>query len=1153
MPTPSLKEFMEPVPVCQATAGMEAILEVFSNGVCDRLVVVDEKHSPIGVVRLCTLIPHLIRKMSKNLIEASSDFILHHFIEPIATLPAHLTPSQFWSYLCRADNISSSDEIGRHWGLVDSSGKFLGLLDSWLLLKYVAPSRDKKTSASVADERQNESSIETTGTATEETLSITGLKPLIQLIEMIPLPLRLQTTTGKVLKQNLAWCQQVGKELPQRTDNSSWKEPLEKRVPPIQESLPYAHPSEKESTRYEAAALFLNGRRRGLEPLTVQTGEHGSGVGECIESPSVHSCLFPADALRHDSSVLPTTRASSPSLKSRAIEATASTDGQAYALASGKLKNDQERVFSFLKIPFTGWGLPMLGDGTQSPNLTLVLAQDVTEQQQVAKELVTKNADLIQLKRFKDEFLACISHELKTPLTAVLGLSSLLKDQLVGQLNDRQAHYAHLIHQSGRTLMAVVNDILDLTRTETGCLDLTPEPVNIKSICDRAYLQAQQQKLLKKRPSGDSHNEIPFTLQIEDGLELIVADEMRLRQMLVHLLSNALKFTDNGGEIGLKVNRWDGWIAFTVWDTGIGIPDTQQHLIFQKFQQLENPLTRQFEGAGLGLVLTQRLARLHGGDVSFISKAGQGSEFTLLLPPSPPQGSFELGVLGDDLKDIKNSSSSSTQNSIRAGLAVQKHLNSPAHKTQPASETQNSPSQLVLIVEAAPQYITDLTEQLIHLGYRVVIARSGTEAIEKARRLQPQVVLLNPLLPHLSGWDVLTLLKSDDQTRHIPVVVTTTQAERELALLNKADGFLSLPIQEEALRQSLNHFTKHIQNACANLTILCLSPSQVGNKRLEIVGEETDSLISIHSGLNCRVLEADDIDQAELLARFWHPDVVLLDGAGMSEPLDYLEEFSSYVSLASLPLVTLDHHTTQAANQMSSLSVFPCLAPSDKDKTAAIWQVIQVAAGISCNPSILVVNLATLPDLSASYRPQTLPLNFEREVVSRQSGIDAVDSKWGQENFPSPTHKRKREPKSTRRKTRELASLQALIQYLQTAGFRGLLSRSWAEVCQQIQRQNADLLLIHLSDTLPDQAVLTALASLTNIPALPPILVLDHRLHKQKKTAHALKLDERNFTADLESVFGTIATPIQLLQEPSQSMAELLDKIHQMLGARSNF
>jgi signal transduction histidine kinase len=197
-----------------------------------------------------------------------------------------------------------------------------------------------------------------------------------------------------------------------------------------------------------------------------------------------------------------------------------------------------------------------------SPDLSLVMATDVTEQHIFAKELAAKNADLVQLNRMKDEFLACISHELKTPLTSVLGLASLLKDQLIGQLNERQARYARLIHQSGRQLMTVVNDILDLTRMETGQLELTPEPVHIPTVCDRAITQARQLQPGKEPLETDlQQEEISFTLSIEPELETMVADELRLRQMLSHLLSNALKFTESGGAIGLKVACWEGWIA----------------------------------------------------------------------------------------------------------------------------------------------------------------------------------------------------------------------------------------------------------------------------------------------------------------------------------------------------------------------------------------------------------------------------------------------------------------------------------------------------------------------------------------------------------------------------------------------------------------
>ena len=407
-------------------------------------------------------------------------------------------------------------------------------------------------------------------------------------------------------------------------------------------------------------------------------------------------------------------------------------------------ERDLERIWQFIKLPLHFPDSP-------SPSW-LVLATDITQQQQLCQELAAKNVDLAHLNRIKDEFLACVSHELKSPLTAIVGLSSLLKEQKLGELNQRQARYAKQIYNSGHQLMSLVNDLLDLTRLETAQLKLTFKPVQLEKVCQRAYaLATEQQK---------TDHQLEFDLEIESDLTLL-ADERRLLQMLVHLLNNAFKFTQTEGEVGLKVNRWERWIAFTVWDTGIGIPTESQHLIFQKFQQLESPLTRQFKGTGLGLVLTQRLARAHHGDISFISRSGQGSQFTILLPPNP--------------------------------------LEHEAHNQQQTSD------QLVLIVEAIPYYIESLSDQLEALDFKVVVARSGTEALEKARQLQPHAILLDPLLPLLSGWDVLTLLKSNERSQKIPVLMMLTSDEPHNGQRWGADGVISLPVENQTLQEMLAH------------------------------------------------------------------------------------------------------------------------------------------------------------------------------------------------------------------------------------------------------------------------------------------------------------------------------------------------------------
>jgi signal transduction histidine kinase/DNA-binding NarL/FixJ family response regulator len=1155
MPTPSLKEFTEPVPVCGKTCSLAAVLEIFRSSRCDTIVVVNEQQRPLGVVNLRQVMPYLISSPRlgestevmhnhPDSLQATGDFhkplsqLDPPIIEPLTILPAQLSLSQFWPYLQQSDDrlpqnreqemgkrlrrsqskvqqtpglrLEEAVQVGQlnvqssplqaYWALVDEDEKFLGLLNSWSILQSLAPDFPTTNAA--------EGSMEPPPM---------GLRSLVQLLEQLPIPLSLQTATGQVLAENLTWRQEIGKSPDWNWVRSTTAAMLD--FPSASASSALRTEDTHSESLFDGSSMPLTRKAQLSAPVesafAIRNAAH-PWAATSTQAAVQHYCAIDTPCMAAAVSRGRVTSSASPTSKTQDAE----VSWEASKLTTDTRKQTQERVFSFVEVPLSpsmilqerDWGLRggsyqsnMAVDSSQlsSPNLWLVMAQDTTEQQQVAKELAAKNADLVQLNRLKDEFLACISHELRTPLTAVLGLSTLLKDQVLGQLNERQARYARLIYQSGRQLMTVVNDILDLTRMETGQLELTLEPVQIQLVCDRAYSQAQQVLQEKDLNQEEPSPQIEFTLEIEPGLEMLVADELRLRQMLAHLLSNALKFTDVGGEIGLRVNRWEGWIAFTVWDTGIGIPPEKQHLIFQKFQQLENPLTRRFEGTGLGLVLTQRLAHLHGGDISFISKISEGSQFTLLLPSCPPQGrgqesKVESGKVDGDAFGVTS-----------ASLSNQSFNLQPANP-QPATQTNRN--RLVLIVETVPQYLEGLTEQLKSLGYRSVIARSGTDAIKKARSLQPCAVLLNPLLPQLSGWDVLTLLKSDDQTCHIPVLVTTTQAEKQQAYHQNADGFLSLPVQKQALLESLNRLCKPKNPSSSSLTILHLSPDLVEtNCQSSVLSSELTEVLNLQqSEFNYRVLEADDLDQAELLVRVWHPDVILLSGAGIADPLTYLKELSVHSGLASLPLITLEHQTTEAANQITGLSVYPCLAPDSPQKMASLLQVIQVAAGMSRKPNILMMDI-----VKQGKRWQLGRLNIEGSTL--------------QSSTPTQPH---------------TPWLQALSQYLQTAGFRSSLSCSWSEVYRQLQEESVDLLIIRLTD-ISDTSVLTkGLIPLNQLPKLPPILVLDHRLdaqHLDKVVANGA-----TSTPNLESLLRAVAT--QILRGPSPSMSQLLDQINQTLA-----
>jgi len=1138
MPTPSLIEFAQAIPVCEQTSGFADLLEIFRSSGCETIAVVNSQHCPLGVVNLPKVLPHLLlwQQQGKTPVEIAArneDKPLSELeppiIEPLAILPAQMSLSHFWSYLQESGHIRAwelSQEwaltpvgtVGeldplttglrpatltsphsfipssrQHWALVNEQGKFLGLLNSWLVLKSLASQFTKN----------------------KEQPQPPDLKPLIQLLEHLPLPLSIQTATGQVLAQNLMWRTQIG-----TSPNLDWV----RRTTAAMLDFPSEEPGFVLNNSVEADGSVAMLREEAKTPCESLLSVPNIVKEQCKVSAQAATQRFCAIDTPRLAAAVSTQQVILAPPSSKTQE---SRPGWERCVPTAEMVNkSQERVFSFVKIPlpsamFLGatageWDeeqdlrpssyLPDLSD------LCVVLAQDTTEQQQVAKELAAKNADLVHLNRLKDEFLACISHELKTPLTAVLGLSTLLKDQALGTLNERQARYARLIYQSGRQLMTLVNDILDLTRMETGQLELTLEPVQIQSVCDRAYSQAQQCQH-EKDQEDEATPERRFTLEIEPDLEMIVADELRLRQMLMHLLANALKFTDTDGEIGLKVNRWEGWIAFTVWDTGIGIPPDKQHLIFQKFQQLEQPLTRRFEGTGLGLVLTQRLARLHGGDISFISKLGEGSQFTLLLPPCPPQGR-------------------GTQEEI---------LECPL--PLPQCPVLN---RLVLIVETVPCYLDSLTEQLKSLGYRVVIARSGTEAIAKARGLQPRAILINPLLPQLSGWDVLTLLKSDSQTRHIPVLVTATQAEKQQAYQNKADGFLNLPVQKQDLQQSLTGLEEQNCPIDKGLTILHLSPVETGcdpsghpETSLDpsvATSDLTDILSVQNSELNYRVLEADDLDQAELLARVWQPDVVLLDSRQIADSFAYLQQFSLHPNLVALPLVTLDRRTTEAANQVNGLSVYPCLASDGSSKTAALLQVLQVGAGMTHKPSILVMDMGE-QEVKAAMESHQAKIESSQCPKGRSHPLGTQCVSFS--DRPQMKRSAGSKPKKSKAATPaapQSSWLQAMMQYLQTAGFRSVFSCSWTEIYSQLQAQSVDLLLIRLKDSSDSTALIDGLIPLTRLQTLPPIIILDHRSNANPSDS----------TPHLDSLLKVVAT--QILPGHSLSMTQLLDRINQVLG-----
>ncbi|GEL72169.1 response regulator [Myxococcus virescens] len=409
-------------------------------------------------------------------------------------------------------------------------------------------------------------------------------------------------------------------------------------------------------------------------------------------------------------------------------------------------------------------------------------------------ELTEKAEELERTGRYKSEFLANMSHELRTPLNSSLILAKLLADNKDGNLTEEQVKFAQTISAAGNDLLALINDILDLSRIEAGKVDLLPEAVSLPRFVEN--LSRTFQVLAQEKGIG-------FTAQVEPGAPATVeTDPQRLGQVLKNLLSNALKFTEKG-VVSLRVlPAGPGRVAFAVTDTGIGIPAHLQGLIFEAFRQADGSTHRKYGGSGLGLSISRDLARLLGGDVSVESTPGQGSTFTVTLPVA----------LGD--RTLVARESPGAVASFRAPVApppapVPASLVETAPRPLAASAVEDDREQLapdarvILVVEDDRRFALILRDLARELGFLAIVTDNGSDAYQAAVRYQPSAILLDMNLPDHSGLAVLDQLKRNAKTRHIPVHVISVADHSREALELGAVGYALKPVQREQLMEAV--------------------------------------------------------------------------------------------------------------------------------------------------------------------------------------------------------------------------------------------------------------------------------------------------------------------------------------------------------------
>lgn len=370
-----------------------------------------------------------------------------------------------------------------------------------------------------------------------------------------------------------------------------------------------------------------------------------------------------------------------------------------------------------------------------------------------------------------------MSHELRTPLNAILGMAEVLQDQVYGPLTPKQMKTTQTIEHSGRHLLSLINDILDLSKIGAGKLSLNPHPVVIKNVCE-ASLQFVKQM---------AHtSQIKLLTNYDNQAETLYADELRLKQILVNLLSNAVKFTPEGGRVGLDVrgDLANQVVYFTIWDTGIGIAQEDLNKLFQPFVQLDSRLSRAYSGTGLGLSLVYRLTEMHGGSIAVESEIGQGSRFTVSLP-------WQLSI------DRKAE--------LQPDIIAQNGF--PEARIH---HRQSKP--LILLAEDNEANIQMIFDYLTVTDHQVIVARNGVEATRQARETRPDIILMDIQLPEMDGLEAIRQLRTDPCLTSTPIIALTALAmpgDKERCLAAGATDYLSKPI---SLKQLINVISIQLNN-----------------------------------------------------------------------------------------------------------------------------------------------------------------------------------------------------------------------------------------------------------------------------------------------------------------------------------------------------
>jgi len=626
------------------------------------------------------------------------------------------------------------------------------------------------------------------------------------------------------------------------------------------------------------------------------------------------------------------------------------------------------------------------------------------EVEQARQALEEKARQLALTSKYKSEFLASMSHELRTPLNSLLMLAHQLSENHEGNLTAKQVEFVKTIYGSGNDLLVLINDILDLSKIESGTVtvEVSDVPVaDLRDFVDRTFRHVAEAKGLQ------------FEIRLDDGTPPTVhTDSKRLQQILKNLLSNAFKFTEKGS-VSLKIGTAKrGWsadheslnqagtvVCFSVTDTGIGIQPDKQQIIFEAFQQAQGGTARKFGGTGLGLAISRELARLLGGEIHLQSVLGEGSTFTLYVPLTYRP----VRTPRRESRPAADEVAAMSFPQLATPAAAADIVPSWAVEIADDRAAIYPGDRVLLVVEDDSAFARFLVDMGHDKGFKVVATGRGTLALNLARELKPDAITLDLSLPDLDGWKVLDRLKDDPETRHIAVYVISITDEPERALRQGALAFLTKPVPKELLNEAMGALKEFVDREVR--TLLLVEDDEVQRRAvMDLVGGEDVQITEVGTGKDAL---------AAVQGR--HFDCMVLDlGLPDMSGLDLLNEMKKQSGARSRPRVPVVVYTakdltrkeeTQLKKLAQTIIVKDVRSPErlldevalflhrptarlPEAKRDIVVKLHQTDGGVLAGRKVLVVD----DDIRNVFALTSVLERHKMDVVSAESGKAALDA-----------------------------------------------------------------------------------------------------------------------------------------------------------------